>query len=180
MISPADELFFFGCILLLIVIFCAVYAIFHHKKLLFKITATLSTVLLGSLYALYCYIEPIKIADYCIDGQCIYIVHQYDGGGVNAVSYLRIYDKKIYSRFQLETNNHIAFLTPWDEMEDCVCLSDKLVDNKVVIKGFKPVKINGKLDNIKLELSNYKLDKSDVSVKDLFYKYHRLKFRSLY
>ncbi|MBQ9724672.1 MAG: hypothetical protein IJV56_04935 [Neisseriaceae bacterium] len=180
MISPDIELFFFVCILLLIVIFCSLYALYRHKTLLFKITISLITVLLCFLYGLYCYIDTTRVAHYCIDKQCLSIVKTYKGGGVNAVSYLSIYDKRIFSRFQLGINDHIDVLTPLGEMEDCVCFSTKLVDNKFIIKGFEPVKIKGNLDNIKLELSNYKVTENDILWHDLFYNSNRVKFRRLY
>ena len=169
---------------ILLPIFLLIYGIYrairYRKTYILKMSVVLLGIMFCGMYYLYCYIDPINIAHYCIDKQCISIVETYKGGGVNAVSYFRIYDNKIYSRFQLGINNHIAILTPIGEMEPCICFSDKLVDNKFLIKVSSPVKINGNLHNVKLELDNYHLDNSDIAWHDLIYKYKRVKFRRLY
>ena len=171
-------------LIILLPIFLLIYGIYrairYRKTYILKMSVVLLGIMFCGMYCLYCYIDPINVAYYCVDKQCISIVETYKGGGVNAVSYLRIYDKKIFSRFQLEKNNYIAVLTPLGEMEYCICFSDKLVDNKFLIKAYSPVKINGNLHNVKLELDNYYLDNSDIAWHDLIYKYHRLKFRHLY
>lgn len=124
----------------------------------------------------------MSTATYCVKTQCISIVEIYKGGGVNAVSYIRIYEKRIFFRFQLEMNNYISFLTPFGEMDETedIHISEKLFNNKIVVKAISPIKTNGSVENIKLELDNYNLDDSDISLHDLIYKHKRVKYSIIY
>lgn len=81
---------------------------------------------------MYCYINPKKLTHYCIDKACISIVIRYGDSGINSPIYLRIYDKKIFARFQLEINDYIEFI-----FEGNVFISNILFDNKINILSSK-------------------------------------------
>ncbi|MBP3221861.1 MAG: hypothetical protein J6M43_07485 [Neisseriaceae bacterium] len=128
--------------------------LFQHIKthILGIILVLLGIMIFCGLYIIGCHISPVSTATYCVKTQCISIVEIYKGGGVNAVPYIRIYEKRIFFRFQLEMNNYISFLTPFGEMDETedIHISEKLFNNKIVVKAISPIKTNGSVENIKL------------------------------
>ena len=69
-------------LLMLIPIFFVVYGIYHkircRKICILRTSFTLLVVILYSMYYIYCrYLDQQKVAYYCIDKQCISIVHLY-------------------------------------------------------------------------------------------------------
>lgn len=97
-----------------------------------------------ALYIIYCHINPKKLTHYCIDRECISIVIRYGDSGINSPIYLRIYDKKIFARLQLEINDYIEFI-----FEGNVFISNILFDNKINILSSNLVEwTNSVADNV--------------------------------
>ena len=93
---------------------------------------------------MYCYINPKKLTHYCIDKACISIVVRYGDSGINSPIYLRIYDKKIFARLQLEINDYIEFI-----FEGNVFISNILFENKINILSSNLVEwTNSVADNV--------------------------------
>lgn len=123
------------------------------------------------MYYIYCrYLKPQEIAYYCRDKQCISIVHQCKGCGVNSVTYARIYKGKIFFRLQAQMNNYAELL-----MEDDIHISKKTVENKFIIYGSLPA-MNGNVDNIEVKEAAGYIDRSI----DDYIVSRDLKFRNLY
>ena len=113
-------------LLMLIPIFLVVYGIYnkirYSKICILRTSFTLLVVILCSMYYIYCrYLDQQKVAYYCIDEQCISIVHLYKNYGINSPTYARIYAGKILFRFQVRAKNYAELL-----MEDDISISKKI------------------------------------------------------
>ena len=125
--------------------------------------------ILGLTVCIYYFLNPKKVAIYCIDGKYISAVIQYKPTISGGDKYIRIYHKKILSRFQLHTNEYIEFPTETD-----VLISRKLSNNKFIISAqVYPTIVVGSYGN--LELKTIKLysegDENNITAFDLPYQY---------
>lgn len=145
-------------VLLLIIFtptFLVTYGIYHsiynHKIYILKISCVLLGVIFCSIYYIYCrYFDQQKIAYYCIDKQCISIIHFYKNSSINSPMYVKIYKGKILFRIQAKFRNHTELL-----MEDDILIGKKPLDNKFIIYGSMPV-IHNNVSNIKIkEINSY-------------------------
>lgn len=162
-------------LLMLIPIFFVVYGIYHkiryRKIYILRISFTLLVVILCSMYYIYCrYLDQQKVAYYCIDEQCISIVHLYKDYGINSPTYARIYAGKILFRFQVRAKNYAELL-----MEDDISISKKILGNKFIIYGSLPV-IYGNVDNIEVKEATGYIDRASTD----YIVSRNLKFRHLY
>lgn len=166
---------FSSLLLILIPIFLAIYGIYHtiwyRKTCILKMSFTLLMIIFCSMYYIYCrYLDQQKLAHYCIDGQCISIVHLCNNCGINSPTYARIYTGKILFRFQTKAKNYAELL-----MEDDILISKKTLGNKFIIYGSLPV-MNGKLDNIEIKEAAGYINRDDID----YIVSKKLKFRYLY
>lgn len=144
----------------------------HYRKIcILRTSFTLLVVILCSMYYIYCrYLDQQKVAYYCIDKQCISIVHLYKDYGINSPTYARIYAGKILFRFQVRTKNYAELL-----MEDDISISKKILGNKFIIYGSLPV-IYGNVDNIEVKEATGYIDRASTD----YIVSRNLKFRHLY
>ncbi len=158
-------------LLIFLVIYGAYRAIRYRKIYLFKKSFVLLGVMFCGMYYLYChYFDQQKIAHYCIDKQCISIVHSYKSLSVNSPKYAKIYKGKILFRFQTIMKNYAELL-----MEDDVSISKKPLENKFIIYGSLPV-MHGNVDNIEVKEATGYIDRGGMD-----YMVSRdLKFREFY
>ncbi|HEZ0134627.1 hypothetical protein I7S79_05620 [Neisseria meningitidis] len=162
-------------LLMLIPIFFVVYGIYHkiryRKICILRTSFILLVVILCSMYYIYCrYLDQQKVAYYCIDEQCISIVHLYKDYGINSPTYARIYAGKILFRFQVRAKNYAELL-----MEDDISIGKKILGNKFIIYGSLPV-IYGNVDNIEVKEATGYIDRSSTD----YIVSRNLKFRHLY
>lgn len=117
-----------------------------------------------AIYGIYCKLEPKKVSHYCIDDQCISIVRQAAGRD----SYIRIYQDRIFFRFQLERRGYIEL-----PIETHALISKRLSDNKFIVSAQAlPVKSHGYVDNIKFnQIKDYSEgDAENIPTYDLEYR----------
>ncbi|ACA31900.1 conserved hypothetical protein [Histophilus somni 2336] len=162
-------------LLIFIPIFLTIYVIYHaihyHKTYILKMSFVLLGLIFFSMYYIHCrYIDPQKIAHYCIDGKCISIVHLCKGCGINSPTYAKIYDGKILFRFQTKTRNHAEFL-----MEDDILISKIILGNKFIIYGSLPL-MYGNVDTIKVKEAAGYINEERID----YIASRKLKFRYLY
>ncbi len=160
----------FALLLLIFFPICMViYSIYHRKNLIFKMSLILLSIIFCGMYYTYChYLDQQKIAHYCINKQCISIVHSYKNLNINAPTYAKIYEGKILFRFQTKMKNHAELL-----MEDDILISKKPLENKFIIYGSLPV-MHGNVDNIEVkEAADYidRVGTDYIESKDLKFKY---------
>ena len=162
-------------LLIFIPIFLVIYgirhAIYYRKIYILKMNFVLLLVMFLGVYYIYChYFNQQKVAHYCIDKQCISIVHSYKSLSVNAPRYAKIYEGKILFRFQAIMKNYAELL-----MEDDISISKKLLENKFIIYGSLPV-MHGNVDNIEIKEATGYTDRSSTN----YIVSRDLKFKHLY
>ena len=164
-------IFFLTFILVFFIIYCIYHTSYYRKTYIIKIDFILIGVIFFGMYYIYCrYLDPQKIAYYCIDKQCISIIHFYKSFSINSPEYAKVYEGKILFRFQTKINNNAEFL-----MEDDISISKKLSDHKFIIYGSFPV-MHGNIDSIEIKEATGYIDRSGTD----YIVSRDLKFRDLY
>lgn len=92
---------------------------------------------------IYFMFHPKSVAHYCVDSTCIDIVIQNKIGVGGGSDYVTIYRSRKFTRLFLNTGDYAQF-----QLETLVLISRYTVDNKIVISGGLPTKIQGGLSDI--------------------------------
>lgn len=125
--------------------------------------------ILGLIIYAYYFLNPKKVATYCIDGECISVVIQYKQTISGGDKYIRIYHRKISSRFQLNVNEYIEFPAETD-----VLISKRLFNNRFIISAQTyPATVIGSYGNLELKIMELysEGDENNISTSDLPYQY---------
>ena len=92
---------------------------------------------------IYFMFHPKSVAHYYVDNTCIDIMIQNKIGVGGGSDYVTIYRSRKFTRLFLNTGDYAQF-----PLETLVLLSRYTVDNKIVISGGLPTKIQGDLSDI--------------------------------
>ena len=100
-------------------------------------------VLMSFCTVIYFMFHPKSVAHYCVDSICIDIVIRNKIGVGGGSDYVTIYRSRKFTRLFLNTGDYAQF-----QLETLVLISRYTVDNKIVISGGLPTKIQGDLSDI--------------------------------
>ncbi|MBQ9723820.1 MAG: hypothetical protein IJV56_00545 [Neisseriaceae bacterium] len=116
----------------------------HNWKIISISLFSLLCVCVMALYYISCQWTLKEVTRYCIDEQCISVVHLYKPNISGGLRYTRIYKDRIFFRFQLERNNYIEF----PALEETVLVSSSLLNGQFIILSDNEFKIHGNVDNV--------------------------------